>query len=629
MTGQAGACSLLVLRLPSLCRPVSVAGQVSPDGARVTALDVFPNHHALIREVRAVLLVDVVDSVRQMRLDEERLVGHWLELQDAIVANVIPRHSGHLVKSTGDGLLLDFASIRDAVGAAFAIQLVSRRLNEAKPAGERLHLRMGIETGSLIVGEHDIYGNIVNRAARLVSSLARPDEIVMSATARDQLTPALDADIEDLGECYLKGIDEPVRAYRARPPGALPRAPIHLPVGPVLPAIAVIPFTARLSAPEHYVLGEIIADGMIRKLSRSQTLDVISRLSTSAFRDRAMSIAQIGQHLKCNYVLSGTYGANASSVVLDIELAEVRSERIVWSERYSDKLAGVVANETALIDQAISDVYNAMAENEVRRARTSPLTSLESYALMLSALTLMHRRSARDFVLAREMLETVIEREPRQALPRAWLAHWHVLRIQQGLTGKGRRDRAEAESCTRAALDLEPDNSMALAIDGLVHTHITRRHDLALASYEQATRVNPNDALAWLLKGTHHAFTGDGPSAVHDTQKALRLSPLDPQGYYYHSLAATAFITANDPVSALSEASVSLTANCLHTSTLRVKAVAEWRLGLQDVARNTTRQLLGLEPDFTVSEWLKRSPSAMYQNGRDFASSLRAIGVPP
>jgi len=582
----------------------------------------------LNKNVRAVLLIDVVDSVRMMATEEERTVRRWLDVVEAVRGQVLPRSGGRIVKSLGDGLLLDFSGIRAAVEAAFSIQELSRRQNEARPQEEHILLRMGIEIGSVIVDDLDVYGHSVNLAARLMTTLAGPGEIVMTADAHNRLTPVLDAEVEDLGDCYLKSIEDPVRAYRIWPPGSRPTI-LQMPAARNLrPAIAVIPFSALMPATQYDILGEVLADGVIFALSRSQNVDVISRLSTTAFRGRDASVAGIGGHLRASYVLSGIYRTDNEIIVLDLELAEVRSERIIWSKRFRDKVTGIFDPEPELIDHIVVDVYNAVTAEELRRARARPLATLESYSLLLSAITLMHRRSARDFLFAREMLQTVIAREARQPVPLAWLANWHVLRIQQGMSDDIKRDNAEAVRCANSALDLDPDSSLALAVDGLVHTHMTKRHDLAADRYKQAITNNPNDALAWLVKGTHHAFTGDGEQAVQDTQRALKLSPLDPHSYYYHSLSATAYVIAGDNDMALRYADRSLRANKLHTSTLRVKAVAQWRLGLFDAARQTAAELLRLEPQLSVSSWLKRSPSANYELGRQFGRTLLEVGIP-
>jgi len=599
-----------------------------PDSENAVPRPVQAQPRCLNKEVRAVLLVDMVDSVRLIAADEAGTVARWLNLVGEVTTKVLPNLSGRLVKSLGDGMLLEFPDARSAAAAAFEIQASSRKKNEAVAAGKEILLRMGIEVGVVIVGDNDVYGHSVNVAARLMTTLARPGEIIISAHARDQLVPMLDADVEDLGDCYLKNVESPVRAYRIGPPG-LEAMPVLYGIRPaLLPSIAVVPFAARTQTPEHQVLGEVLADELIGALSRSHSIDVISRLSTTAFRVRPASVAEIGRHLSVNYVLSGVYHTDTRSIVVDLELSEVRSERVIWSERLPAQLATLLSSELELINRIVADVYKAIVSQELKRARSARLPTLESYTLLLGAISLMHRMSLRDFLRARDMLLALIDRGSRQSIPQAWLAQWYVLRIQQGWTDDIGRDTAEAVRCANRALDEDPDSSLALAIDGLVHTHMTKRHDVAQERYNLAVESNPNDALAWLLKGTQHALTGDGVQAVSDTQRALRLSPLDPHSYYYNSLSATAHITAGNNQLALQHAEVSLRANRSHTSTLRVKAVAQWRLGLEQEARLTAAELLRLEPNLTVSGWLKRSPSAPYPNGQAFAKTLVSIGIP-
>jgi len=581
----------------------------------------------LNRGVRAILFVDVAESVRLIAADEEGVIGRWLDFVQAVEADILPRTSGRMVKSLGDGMLLEFADARSAASAAFSIQALSRRRDESVDQGRQMLLRIGIEVGDVIVGDLDVYGHSVNLAARLMTTLAAPGEIVITANARDQLTPVLDADVVDLGNCYLKNIDAPVRAFRIGPPGPRYTRPL-LEGRELLASIAVIPFASRLSAPEHDILGEVLADELIHSLSRSHKIDVIARLSTTVFRGRSTSIAEIGMHLHADYVFSGVYRTENQSIILDLELAEVCSERIIWSERLHGKIACILDTDHGLVNRIVGEVYNAIVSQELKRASGRPLPNLESYTLLMSGIALMHRMSLRDFMKAREMLTAIIDRGTRQAAPHAWLAKWYVLRIQQGWTQNIERDTADALRCTTRALEYDPNSSLALAIDGLVNTHMTRRHDVAESRYALAVQHNPNDALAWLLKGTHHAFKGEGQQAVENTERALRLSPLDPHGYYYHTLTSSAHITAGNNELALEHAEWSLRANRSHTSTLRVKAVAQWRLGLHDEAHKTGQELMCLEPNLTVARWLKRSPSAPYVVGKSFAKTLEEIGIP-
>lgn len=584
-------------------------------------------HPVVERARRAVLVVDMVESVRLIEEDEEDTISRWLDLVRRIENELLPANEGHLVKSLGDGVLLEFNDVRAAVLAAFAIQEASSRDNAGKPANRQILLRIGIEIGDVIIQDRDVYGHGVNLAARF-AGLAGPGETVVSASVREQITPDLDADVEDLGECFLKHVKEPVRAYRITPPGAHPVSTQPVAAGNLLPTLAVIPFLGRSVPDEHQVLGEILAEEMIRECSCSTDLNVISRLSTTAFRGRIASLDEFIKHLNANYVLSGTYRVNDEKVVLNAELAEAKSSTVVWSQRLEDKIGGVITGEQEIIGRVVADVRSAVMSNELKRARSQALPTLESYSLLMGAVALMHRMHRPDFERARELLQNLIDRMPRQPMPYAWLAKWHVLRWQQGWTDSPQEDSDHALASAKKALDADPQSSLALAVDGLVRTHFTKQLDLATQSYEMAVESNPNDSLAWLHKGALQAFMDNGKMAVESARRALSLSPLDVHRYYYDSLAATASLSAHRYGDALRLAQRSLRANKAHTSTMRVKAVAQWQLGLHEDARTTGQELLTLEPALTVDSWLRRSPSSEYRIGKEIADVLRQLGIP-
>jgi tetratricopeptide (TPR) repeat protein len=246
----------------------------------------------------------------------------------------------------------------------------------------------------------------------------------------------------------------------------------------------------------------------------------------------------------------------------------------------------------------------------------------------MGAIALMHRLSPDDFNEARHLLQTLLDRGDRLSVPQAWLGNWHVLRVQQGWSEDPRQDAYHALECTKRALDADPDCSLALAIDGFVHTNLLKKLDVAEDRYDRALSANPSNPLAWLLKGVLHAFQGEGNEAIEYTQRALKLTPLDPHRYFYDSLSASAYIAGAQYDKALELAKRSLRVNRKHTSTLRVMTVAQWRLGLHDQAHHTAQELLRLDPALTVSRWLENSPSGPYRVGQEFAATLREAGIP-
>lgn len=580
------------------------------------------------RAIRTVLVLDVAESVRLMERDESGTILRWIRLVSHVERDVLPALGGRMIESRGDSLVLDFPAAVPALKAAFDIQRATTEVNLELSASQQMLLRMGVHAGELTVGEHDVYGRAVNLAARL-GTLAGPGEIVVSADVRDQLTATLDGDIEDLGECYLKHYEQPVRAYRVGPPG--PQPVIEPGSGAqheLRPSIAVIPFVARSGAREHDVIGELLADEVISALARSAQMHVISRLSTTVLRNRNTQLDQVGTLLSARYVLSGGYRVYGDDVTLVVELGETRTGHAIWATTLRGRVAGIVGGADDMVNRLVAEVSAAVIARELERAHAQSLPTLETFTLLMSAIVLMHRMSLDGFARARLMLETVIERAPRQAAPLAWLARWHVLRVHQGWSDDAAADSRIALALARRALDVDPHNSQALATEGLVQTTLFKRFDIAEERYSAAVNINPNDSLAWLLKGTMHAFRGEGRLAIEGTERALRLSPLDPMRYYFDSLASTAALAALKWERAIKLAQRSLRANRMHASTLRALVIAQWEAGHHDDARGTVAELLRLEPTLTVSGYVERSPSTGFSTGKVWANALRQAGVP-
>jgi adenylate cyclase len=577
--------------------------------------------------VRSILVVDVVESVRLMQADEAGTVRRWRSFAEYVANEIAPAHGGRLVKSLGDGLMLEFPGAPAAVEAAFAVRDHSTMVNEGTADDLRMRLRVGIHVSPLIADQHDVYGHGVNLAARL-TTLAGPDEIVISGDVRDQLTPALDADIEDLGDCYLKHVQHPVRVFRIGAPGAYPVIERGNVVDDLRATIAVVPFRPRTLQPSDDVLGQLMADEVISVLSQSPEVNVISRLSTTAFKGRAVDLANVNAHLHAHYVVSGSYHVDGDRVTLKAEMAETKTMHLMWARTLRGSVKGIITGDDPLTARLVTEACAAMMVRELQRSQGKAPQSLQNHTLLLSSVALMHRISPAAFQRAQQLLQVLIERTPRLASPYAWLAKWHVLRVTQGWSDDIQADGQAALANTKRALDRDSNSSLAMTVEGQVNTYILKRLDAAEHLYSQALESNPNDSLAWLLKGTLHAFRDEGKEAVRHTQQALRLSPLDPLKYYYDSLSATAAVSAGQYQRAFRLAERSLRLNKTHGSTLRVLAVALWNLGRENEARAKVQELLRLDPGFRISTFFERSPSAAYEGGRNVARILELAGVP-
>ena len=310
------------------------------------------------------------------------------------------------------------------------------------------------------------------------------------------------------------------------------------------------------------------------------------------------------------------------------ELSAARTNQVVWTDRLSGEIGDLLKPESELAHRIAQAVHFSVFDAEVEHILTQPLPTLESYSLLLGSIKLMHRSSKDEFLQTRKILEELINRHARIAAPRAWLANWYILRVTRGWSEDRKREAAEALNATHAALDRDPSNALALATEGFVYCHLLKDLDTARKRCEEAVDANPSHALGWLYRGTVNAFTGEGEAAVHATRRAMELSPLDPQRYYFESLAATAELSANQYVNAERLARSSLTLHRMHPSTWRVLTIALVLQGRMDEARETLGKMRQLEPQLTVERYLARLPNAELETGRQWACCLAMAGLP-
>ncbi len=579
------------------------------------------------RAARTVLVVDVVEFVRLMEADEEDTVRRVQRFVSESATHILPAHSGRLVKSTGDGMVIEFDSVTSAIACGRALFAAMDPLNDGRATDARMALRMGATVGDVYADEFDIQGRVVNLAARL-TAVAGPGEIVVSAELRDRLADGPDGSIEDLGDCWLKHLPNPVRAYRVTANSQLPRSEMNPDTSGLRPSIAVIPWHSKTDDPRLTVVGEMVVDEVINMLSRTAELRVISRLSTSILADSADILGDARRHLGATFVCTGTCRLDGDRLRAHVELAEASSGEVLMAETIVVRLDEVLGPGAEVASDLATRLSVAVLTYELTSARSKPLPNLNAYTMLHGGVLLLHRFAPSDFERSRAVLEELAHRVPRHATPRAWLARWHDLRVFQGWSTDPENDTRRADDLSKRALDLDPDSPIALTTAGAIQTGIARDVDSGIALYRRAIEVNPNEPLAWLLLGAAHSFRGDGPEAFAASEQALALSPLDPLKYYFDALAASAALADERYDRAIELALRSLKANRAHLSTWRVLAIAQSLSGREKEARATVAELLLRDPGMTAERFLARSPGGRYPIGRRFADALIEAGVP-
>lgn len=397
---------------------------------------------------------------------------------------------------------------------------------------------------------------------------------------------------------------------------------------PMLPTVAALPFRQAFGSDDHAVLGDWLAEEVCRSLSRSNLISVISHLSCRSFARGVIDVAGIRDVLKADFCVTGSLRPLGSDLVLDADFVDTATGRILWTRRFNGSLNRFLDSSGEGVATIVRSVGQSIADDAMTHVTTRSLRDLEDHRLLVAAVGLMHSQTLSDFGTSRALIEEVIRRAPRTAEAHAWQGKWLILNVFNGWSTDTAEDTRRAIDCTARALDLNPDSAFCLTIDGFAHNNLLKRMDVASARYAEALRRNPNEALSWLLKGALHAFEDESRQAVDAVQRATELSPIDPFGYFYESLTATAYLSDGDYERALAYAESSLATNSRHLSTLRAKITALHHLGRHEDARAAAMELRRRHPDSTVAGYLKGHPAADFKLGRTVAAALSAAGIP-
>lgn len=579
----------------------------------------------LRQQRRVIVVVDVVESVRLMQANEADVIDRWRRFVNEVRTQVLPKHGGRLVKSLGDGLLLEFESVTEAVACALTIQQRIAPINDGRDALSAMYLRIGVHVADVVVDDLDVYGSGVNLAARL-TTLAGPGEIVVSAEVRDGLTDGLDSHVTDLGERFLKHLTSAVRAYRIADPVGVKRVEA-LTLDDLLPTIAVVPFSCMRNDQRHLAMGDALADDVIAALSRSSGLKVVARLSTNVFRRPLVSLPKIRSHLGAAYALCGSYSIEGDHLRLRAELCDTRDSKVLWADALTGSVTDVFQGQDSVVSTLVAEVSRYVLATELRRARQLPVSSLHDYTLYVASVSMLHRLSAADFRLARDLLEHLVERHPRSAAPLAMLAKWHFFRMVQGWTSSVELEAAKARGFAQQALSLDSGHAFALAIDALVMAHSHADLDAAQRRCSEAIAADPQEPFAWLVMAGLHSYSLDARAETM-ALRAVELSPLDPAKFMFDVFVGAGKLACGKFDEAIAWARSSLRLNAMHLSSHRLLVIALSLNGMQVQARDAGLSLMTAHPDFRVNDYARRYPGRDMPHASAYMNALRASGIP-
>jgi tetratricopeptide (TPR) repeat protein len=353
---------------------------------------------------------------------------------------------------------------------------------------------------------------------------------------------------------------------------------------------------------------------------------VISRNSTSALRDRG-GLSEIERHLGNTFVLSGNYSVRGKKLMVSAELAEARSHTLLWSGQLQHTLGDLLQEESALLYELARTVSQVLEKSQVGKALVQPLPRLDSSFLMLAGISMTHSHSATTFKRAREVLTELAMRHPDLAMPKAWLGMWYALSVIKGQTDDARGNTARAREQTMRALEVDPNNAMALAVEGYIQCQLLGNPQQSRSYLNAAIEANPSEPMAWLFKSLTSGMWGSSSAAVTEAFIARSLSPVDPLRYFFDLLTGNALLADRRLEQAIACAQRSLRANKHHVPTLRLLLTAQVELGRIEDGKETLNRLLAEMPRLTVSSYLGMGSTDSPMRQR-MAEAMRLLGLP-
>src|SRR5262245_32013573 len=430
------------------------------------------------RRLTAILAADVAGYSRLMGLDEAR-TARTLHEHRAAVDPIVAHHGGRIVKTTGDGVLMEFPSIVAAVDCAVAVQKLMRERNRDVPEERRMLFRIGINLGDVLIDGDDILGDGVNIAARL-EGIAEPGGICVSDDVYHQVSGKLDVSFEDMGNQQLKNIARPVHAYRARfvdVPTSRTSASF-LPL-PDKPSIAVLPFTNMSGDPEQDYFADGMVDDIITALSHFKALFVIARNSSFTYKGRAVDVKQVGRELGVRYVLEGSVRKAANRMRITGQLVDGATGVHLWAERFDGGLGDIFDLQDRVTESVVGAIAPAVEKAEIERAKRKPTESLDAYSLYLRGLAAFYRseeRRANEEAL--RLFNSAIELDPDFAAAYGRAASCHVAAKINGWISDTANEIAEVTRLAQRAVELGKDDAVALAAAGWARSRSWARRRL-------------------------------------------------------------------------------------------------------------------------------------------------------
>lgn len=581
----------------------------------------------LQRRLTAILAADLVGYTGLMSGDEAGTLRRLTELRQDVIEPLIAKHRGHLVKLMGDGFLVEFASLVDAVECAVAWQTAVGDRQSDQAQGGRLAFRIGVNLGDVIVEDDDIYGDGVNVASRL-EGLAQPGGICLSGDAYRQVRGKVDIAFMDMGERALSNVAEPIRVYSVvADGGATDLAPmVARPLRPDdQPSIAVLPFDNMSGDPEQQYFADGIAEDIITSLSRLSRLLVIARNSSFIYRGRPVKVQAVAEELGVRYVVEGSVRKSGNRVRISGQLIDCTTGGHLWAERFDRELTDIFAVQDEVTAEIVSALALELTVDERSRLHRTGTDNLAAYDHLLRGHEQYRLRSAEGTRQAKAMYEKAVALDPKFVAAWASLADCHLMDHINRWHETADRPLTKAYELAQKAVALDESSSQALVALGNVNLW-QKRHDRAIADLRKAIALDPNLSYAYIVLGSALHYAGKSQEGIAQIDRGLSLDPHFAD-IYLHWLALAYF-----QLDRYEEAIAFLHRRLIRkpdTDVSRVLLAASYgQLGRLEDAKAQWAEALRVNPDYSLEHRRQVLP---YKDPADFekiVDGLRKAGLP-
>jgi adenylate cyclase len=584
------------------------------------------------RRLAAILAADVAGYSRLMGADEEGVLARLKAVRKSLVDPAIAAHRGRIVKTTGDGMLVEFVSAVDAVRGAVEVQRGMAEQYAAFPQDQRIEFRIGIHVGDIIFDDNDIFGDGVNIAARL-EGIAEPGGVCLSNDAYRQVRGKVEIVCDDMGPQPLKNIAEPMQVWRVRLTDQTPAAvqsgstanePQALPL-PDKPSVAVLPFQNMSGDPEQ----EYFADGMVEEittaLSRFKWLFVIARNSSFTFKGKAVDIKEVGRRLGVRYVLEGSVRKASGKVRITGQLIDAVTGSHIWADRFERDLTDIFALQDDVTVAVVSAIQPKMLQTEIGMATRRRPENLTAYDFFLRAMQQFYLATREAVAEAIRLANRALELDPRFGLVAAVAGACHMLNVIWGYAVDPQSEGKEAIRLVRLALSVDDSDPDTLAFACVTSAYMVGDCESEIEMADRAVALNPNSANAWQARGWVCKIAGLPEEAVLSFERAIRLSPVDPLLHQSFVGMGFAFIELGRFDDAIVAGKKALRHNPSYSAVYRCLAAALALLERDAEARDAAARLLEIDSAFTISAWIARGGQS---NSKLLIEGLRKAGLP-